>query len=111
MLGVDLDGEDCDDRILGPKKPKGDKVALKSYSEYKFEDEEELPACQDQPAIPEMHVDINRSDSGRSSGGSGRSSKSGSRNSSSSCNSSNYLRLSMFYCFGNKLVCPKIWRS
>ena len=42
MLGVDLDGEDCDDRILGPKKPKGGKVALKSDSEYKFEDEEEL---------------------------------------------------------------------
>lgn len=110
MLGVDLVGEDSADRLLGPKKAKGGKVPSKSDSEYKAEDEEELPAWQDQPAIPEMYVGINISDSGGSGSVGGRNSRSSS-SSSSSWNSSRYVWLSMLYCTGTKLFLPKPYCS
>lgn len=91
MLGVDLVDGDGADRLLGPKKAKRCKVASSSESEYKMEDGEELPAWQDQPAIPEMHVDNNGRNSRRSilSSGSTSSLKSGGRSRSNSSHTSN----------------------
>lgn len=88
MLGVDLVDEDGADKILGPKKAKGDKVASKSESDYKTDDGEDLPAWQDQPAIPEHYADVNRGN-GRSiipSSGSSSSIRSGGSNMSSGSN-------------------------
>ena len=62
MLGVDIVDDKRADELLGPKKAKGgkdkgkDKGPSKSDSDYKAEDEEELPSWQDQPAIPELHA-------------------------------------------------------
>lgn len=91
MLGLDLVDGDGTDRLLGPKKAKRRKAALGSEPEYKTEDGEELPAWQDQSAIPEMHADNNARNSRRSilSSGSTRSLKSGGRSSSNSSHTSN----------------------
>ena len=59
MLGVDVVGDNTADELLGPKKRKGGKKVSKIDSDCKAEDEdeEELPAWQDQPSIPEFHAD------------------------------------------------------
>lgn len=97
MLGVDLVDEDGTDKILGPKKAKGKIVASKSESDSKTDDGEDLPAWQDQPAIPEHYADVDRGDRRSnipSSGASNSSIRSGdSSRSSSSHASSRYVWL------------------
>ena len=64
MLGVDVVGEKTADEFLGPEKAKGGQAVSKADSDFKNEDEEELPAWQNQPAIPEFYADPGGSSTG-----------------------------------------------
>lgn len=82
MLGVDLVDGDGADRLLGPKKTKRGKAASESNSDCKTADGEDLPAWQDQPAIPAMYADITGRSSDRRISRSSSRSSSGRRSSS-----------------------------
>eukprot|EP00904_Undaria_pinnatifida_P010820 jgi/Undpi1/6869/HiC_scaffold_21.g09345.m1 len=70
VLGVDLVDEEDADKILGPEKAKDDEKegGNKTVDETKGDDEEQLPAWQDKPAVPEFHFDSRSSGSVTRSG-------------------------------------------